>query len=105
MLFPEPADDLLARPMMIVVEVQDDGVERQPLVTPFGAAAANVLQTVEQAIQPRPDRAGLLRQRIGAFIRRTERARSALVGEVLAEGLARTPPGAFSDRVGELDLI
>src|SRR6267154_2736750 len=105
MLFPEPADDLLARPMVIVVQVQDDRVERQPLVAPFGAAAAHVLEAVEQTIEPRPDRAGLLRQRVGPFIRRAERARSALGGEVFAEGLARAPLGALSDRVGKLDLI
>src|SRR5579863_8320619 len=105
MLFPEPADDLLARPVVIVVEVQDDRVERQPLVAAFGAATADVLQAVEQAIQPRPDRTGLLRQRIRAFVRRAKRTRSTLAGEVLAEGLVRAPLGAFSDRVSELDLI
>src|SRR3954471_5553892 len=93
MLFPEPADDLLARPVMIVVQVQDDRVERQPLVAALRAAAADVLEAVEEAIEPRPDRSGVLRQRIGALVGGAERARSALVREVLAERLVRTPAG------------
>src|SRR2546421_359794 len=105
MLFSQPADDLLPRPVMIVVQVQDDRVQRQPFVAPFRAAAADVLEAVEEAIEPRADGAGVLRQRVGAFVSGAERARSALVGEVLAEGLSRTPPGALGDRVGKLDLI
>src|SRR6185369_12444306 len=62
-------------------------------------------EAVEQAIQTRPDGARFLRQGVGAFVRRAERARPALAGEVFAERLAGTPPRAFRDRVGELDLI
>src|SRR5471030_2553890 len=105
MLFPEPTDDHLARPVMIVVQVQDDRVERQALVAPFGAAAADVLEAVEQAIEPGTNRAGFLRQRVRPFVGRAERARSAGAGEIFAEGLRRAPPCALGDRVGELNLI
>ena len=81
MLFPQPADDLFPRPVMIVVQVQDDRVERQALVASLGTAAADILEAVEEAIEPRPDGVRFLRiarQRIGAFVRRAKRAGSAL---------------------------
>src|SRR3954469_16561789 len=77
-LFSQPADDLLARPVVIVVEVQDDRVQRQPLVAAFGAAAADVLEAVEQAIEARANGSGLFRQRVRAFVGGAERARPAL---------------------------
>src|SRR5439155_2367628 len=46
LIFLEPLHNLFARPVMIVVQMQDDGVERQPLVAAFGAAAAHVLEAV-----------------------------------------------------------
>jgi hypothetical protein len=107
-LFLQPVDDLLARPMMIVVQMQDDGVERQPFVAADGAAAADVLEAVEQPIEPRPDRVGFLgvaRQRIRAFVRRAERAGPTFGRKVLAKGLGRAPLRAFSNRLGELELI
>src|SRR5947207_991753 len=90
---------------MIVVQVQDDRVERQPLVAPFRAAAPDVLEAIEQAIEPGPDRAGFLRQRVGAFVRRAERARATLGGKVLAERLAGPALRTFGDGVCQLDLI
>ena len=69
----QPFDDLLARPMMIVVQVQDDRVERQTLVAADRASAPHVLEAVEQAIEPRPDRA----RRPAAAHRRLRRRRRA----------------------------
>src|SRR3954469_15799942 len=54
----QPVDDLLARPVMIVVQVQDDRVERQAFVATLGTAAADVLEAVEQPIETWPDRVG-----------------------------------------------
>src|SRR3954449_5749433 len=90
-LFSQPADDLLARPVMIVVEMQDDRVQRQPLVAAFGAASADVLQTIEEAIEARPDRTSFLRQRIRALVSGPERAGATCVGEIFAECLVRPP--------------
>ena len=56
MLFPEPGDDLLARPVVIVVEVQDDRVQRQPFVATLGTLPAHVLEAIEQAVEARADR-------------------------------------------------
>jgi hypothetical protein len=76
----EPLDDLLTRPMMIVVQMQDDRVERQPLVAPFRAAPSHVLEAIEQAIEPRMDVRGLVaRQHVRAFVRRAEGARPTVV--------------------------
>src|SRR5580765_6240725 len=104
-LLSQPGDDLLARPVVIVVEVQDDRVEREPLVAALRAAAADILEAVEQAVEPRPDRAGLLRQRVCALVGRAERARATLGGEIFAERLAGPALRTLCDRVGELDLI
>jgi hypothetical protein len=101
----EPFDDLLARPVMIVVQMQDDRVERQPFIAPFGAAAPYVLEAIEEAIEPGPDvRILIARQHVGAFVCRAERARPPIVRKILTEGL-RAPSRAGGDRVGELDLI
>ena len=54
---PQPLDNLLARPLMVVVQVQDDRVERQPLVAADGTPPPHVLEAVEQAIEPRTNRA------------------------------------------------
>ena len=105
LVFFQPLDNLFARPVMIVVQVQDDGIERQPLVAAFGAAASHVLEAVEEPIEPRADRRILVaRQDVGAFVRGAERARSAVLGKILAERL-RTPSRSRGDRVGELELI
>src|SRR6185436_10233737 len=101
---PQPLDDLLTGPVMIVVEVQDDCVERQPFVAADRASATDVLEAVEQAIESRPHRDGIVGQRIRAFVRGAERARSALAGEVFTEGLRRSATRTLGNRVGELDL-
>src|SRR5260221_8448929 len=93
---------------MIVVEMQDDRIERQPFVAALGAAAADVLQTVEQTLQARADGMRFLRiarQRVRAFVGRAERAGSAVVGEVFAERLLRPALRALRNRVGQHDLI
>src|SRR5207249_3178108 len=45
------------------------------------------------------------RQRVRAFVCRAEGAGAAGIGEILAERLPWTPPRAFGDRRGELELI
>jgi hypothetical protein len=46
-LLPEPRCYLLPRPMMVVVQMQDNRVERQPLLATDGASAPHVFETVE----------------------------------------------------------
>src|SRR5215471_1380031 len=93
---------------MIVVQVEDDRVERQPFVAANRASAAYVLQAVEQPIEPRADGMRFLRiarQRVRAFVRGAQGARAALGREVLAERLRRTSLGALGDGLGQLDLV
>src|SRR5262249_51590145 len=104
----QPLDDLLARPVMIVVQVQDDGVERQALVAADRTAAAHVLEAVEQAVESRPDRVRFLRiawQSVRPLVRRAHGAPPALRREVLAERLCRAPLRAFGNGLSELELI
>src|SRR5919201_1831987 len=101
-IFAEPLHDLLARPVVIVVQVQDDGVERQPLVAADRAAAPDVFQAIEETMKSRADGLDFTRQRVRAFVRRAKRAGSAVLGEVLAEGLLRPATRAGGDSVGEL---
>lgn len=51
----QPLDDLFARPMVIVVQVEDDGVERQPFVAADRTSTAHVLEAVEEAVETGPD--------------------------------------------------
>ncbi len=90
---------------MIVVEVQDDGIERQALVAAHRAAAPHVLETIEQAIEARTNRVRVMRERIRAFVRGAKRARATGVREVLPKCLGGPPPRAFGNRFGEFDLI
>src|SRR5438874_13656761 len=103
-IFPQPFYDLLARPVMIVVEMQNDRVERQPLVAADGTSPAHVLEAVEQSIETRPHRRHFAGQRVCALVCRAERARSTVVGKIRAERL-RPALRARSDRFGELELI
>src|SRR6516225_6203795 len=91
--------------MMIVVQVQDDRIERQPLLAAHRTSASHVLQAVEETMQPRSNGMRILGQRIGAFVGRPERARSAVSVEIFAERLARSAPRAGNDRLSELQLI
>src|SRR5262245_57369437 len=101
----QPVRDLLARPVMIVVEVQDDGVERQTLLTSDGTRAADIFEAVENAIETRADLMRILGKRVRAFVRGAKRAATTVVIEVFAEGLRRTPPCARDNRLGELELV
>src|SRR5437773_9042135 len=60
----QPIGDLLASPVMVVVQVQDDGIERQPLLAADGAAPPHVFETVEQPVQARAERRHFFRQRV-----------------------------------------
>src|SRR5262249_17329367 len=72
----QPFDDLLACPVMIVVQMKDDRVQWQALLAALGAPAAHVFQAVEEAIQPRANRPYFVRQGVCALICSAERARS-----------------------------
>src|SRR4029453_8523803 len=70
--------DRFARPVVVVVEVQDHGAERQALLAAQGAAAQRVLEAVEQALEilgPNPRRVS--RQVVDALVRGAESARGA----------------------------
>src|SRR5207237_10040676 len=60
---------------------------------------------VEEAVEPWPDRARCLRQRVCAFVCGAERTGATLVGEVLAKCLLGPAARALGDGLGELDLI
>src|SRR2546421_3253595 len=93
---------------MIVVEMQDDCVERQTFVAADGTAPPHVLEAIEQPIETGSDGVRFLwiaRQRVRALVCRAERAGPASLREVLAERLAGTPSRARGDRIGELELI
>src|SRR5262245_2979126 len=85
--------------------MQDDGIERQPLLASDRTLAAYVLQAVEDAIESWPNAVSVLRQRIRALVRGAKRARAAMLVKVLAERLARSTPRALGDRGRELELI
>jgi hypothetical protein len=101
----QPFHDLFARPVMIVVQVQDNGIEREPFMAPHRTSAAYVLETIEDPMEPRVDGVGVLREDVSAFVSRTERARAAMIVEILAEGLKRPASGAFRNRSRQLELI
>ena len=107
-IFLKPVDDLLARPVMVVVQMENDRVERQPFVAAFRATASDVFEAIEETIHARPDRVRFVwipRQRVCAFVCRTESAGSPRIREVLAKRLCRSAPCAGGYRFGELELI
>src|SRR5687768_2757829 len=92
----QPLRDLLARPLVVVVEMNDDGADRQALLRARRAAAHFVVQAVEQQIQPlRPDAVGVARNPVDAFVGGAERARALAAAVVLAERLVRPPLDAL----------
>jgi hypothetical protein len=48
--------------VVIVVQVKDDRIEREALLAPDRAPPSHVLETVEDAIEARPDCMRVLRQ-------------------------------------------
>ena len=93
---------------MIVVQMEDNGIERQAFVAAHRASPPDILQTIEDPMQARAYRLGFVRiarQRVRPFIRGAQGAGAAGLREVLAEGLAGPAPRAFRDRLSELDLI
>src|SRR5436190_6533590 len=104
-IFPEPLHDLLAGPLMVVVEMQNDRVEWQALVAADRTAPPDVLETIEQSIQPRPDRLHVARQRVRTFVSGAERAGPASLRKIFAERLSWPTPRAGGDCFGELQLI
>jgi hypothetical protein len=103
----QPLDNLLARPVMIVVQMQDDRIEGKTFVASDRTAPPHVLEAIEQPIETRADGVRFVRiarQRIGAFIggakRRNIRRTPA---PAAAWRLPRWLRRARSDRRGELD--
>ena len=86
-----PVRDPFTRPLVVVVEVQDHGPERQPLLAPFGAGSQRVLEALEE---PREvvwaNALRLAGQSVHPFVRRAQRARGSAPLEILAERLLWT---------------
>jgi len=104
----EPLDNLLARPLMIVVQMEDNCIERQPFLAPDRTSAPHVFKAIEQTMQAGSNRMRFMwiaRQRVSALVRGAKRTGPARVGEVLTEGLTRSALRTFRNRLGELDLI
>src|SRR5262245_6798686 len=95
--FGDPRRDALAVPL-VVGEVDDHRGQDQALLAALGATADRALQAVEQAVEALgvelPD---LLGQPVHAFVGRTEGARAAAPGVVLAESLLGTSLRAEAD--------
>jgi len=102
----QPRRDLLARPLVVVVQVDDERADRNLLLAARRAPARRVLQAIEEPIQTL--RHGVVRvgrQQVDAFVRGAKRARSAVGAEVAPEGLRRAAPDARQDGFGQLDLV
>src|SRR5262245_16724597 len=94
----EPLRNLLARPAMVVVEVNDDRSKRQPFLATVAAwtAANRAFEAVKEPLEVlcRVDTFRLSRQPIHAFVRRTERTGRTLAFEIVAVRLLRPPLSA-----------
>src|SRR5688572_10936967 len=88
----DPRGDALARPVMRVVQVNDQRAERQLLLGALGAGAYHAFEAFEEAIEAlRPDAVGLVRQAVDAFVGRAERAGAVAAAIVVAERLVGAP--------------
>src|SRR5260221_7962645 len=85
----QPVGDLLARPQVVVVDVDQHGREGQSLLTSFVRAAfRNLVETAEQPLEMIRNQLPVLpRQMIEGVVDRAERARSPLLIEITAETL------------------
>src|SRR5215471_20045732 len=84
----QPISDLLARPDMIVVQVDEHGSERQSLRTTFMRAAfRDLVETSEQSLEMIRNQLAVTRQVVHRIVNRAERARPAVIVEIAAETL------------------
>src|SRR5216683_2747883 len=85
----QPVGDLLSRPEMVVVHVDQHRGERQSLLTSFVRAAfRDLVETAEQPLEMIRNQLPVLpRQMIEGVVDRAERARSPFLIEVTAEAL------------------
>ena len=97
-----PLGDALARPLVVVVEMDHQRGDRQVLVARTGTTARRVLEEVEQAPHPRVESAHVTRQQENAFVGGAERVRSAVLAKVFAEGLHRPATDARHDRLRQI---
>jgi len=85
----QPVGDALARPMMVVVDVDEHRCERQTLITSFVRAAfRDLVETAEQPLEMvRNQLPVLAREVVDGVVHRPERARSPFFVEITAETL------------------
>src|SRR6266550_4081361 len=85
----QPVGDLLARPEMVVIHMDQHRRERQSLLTSFmWAAFRDFVETAEQALEMIRNQLPVLpRQVVHGVVDRAQGARSALLVEVTAEAL------------------
>src|SRR5262245_57997645 len=99
----EPLRDLLARPLMVVVQMHHDGgeAERLAAVVTVRALAHRALEAVEEPLEilRRTQAAGLARQPIHALVGRAQGARRAPAAVVVAKRLVRAPQRAVPDEL------
>ena len=97
---------MFSRPLVVVVEVDDQGAEGQALLAAFGAAADDAVEAVEEAVEALGAQAvGVFGEAVDAFVGRAQGAGALATFEVLAEGLLRAMLRAFPDGVRQLLLI
>src|SRR5262245_40396576 len=86
-----PSRDLLARPGVIVVQVDDDGCKPELFCTALGGTLAKRLETIEHSIEisRRPHFVGIAGHVIHAVVGGAQRAGRVLTSEVVAESLLR----------------
>jgi hypothetical protein len=93
----EPVGDLLARPAVIVIEVDDHRANRDLLLAAGRAAARHVLETVKEPIEPAGHRVvSVVGQQVDALVSCAEGTRAAFGTEVRAERLRRAAMSASS---------
>src|SRR5262249_35844752 len=102
----QPIGDLLARPDVVVVQVDQHRGERQPLLTSFMRAAfRDLVEAPEEALEAvRNQLPVVFRQVIDGVVDRAERARPAFLVEIAAETLS-SAHRAGANVVGQLALF
>jgi hypothetical protein len=91
---------------MVIVQVNDDGADRQALLRAGRTAAHLVVEAVEQQVEAlRADAVRVARDPVDAFVGGAERARAAAPAVVLAERLIRPPLDSLEHGVGQLALL
>ena len=102
----DPRRDAFPRPVMRVVQVDDQRAERKFLLAAFGTDADDAFEAFEQAIEALgTDAVGRVGQAVDALVGRAERARAVAAAIVVAERLIGAPLGALENRAGQLTFV